>query len=322
MTLGNHRRLAVVPAGLALVVMVVPLFVPSARSSGPGPAVILDGRTPAEPTSAKVNQGAIGSPIEVYRSSCSACHDNDGRGAVVRDDLPAIPDFTDAKWHASRSDAELSRSILEGKAKAMPRMKAKLGTVDVMLMVALVRGFKDGKQVIDDESDPSSTKDPKNETKSQAEVSRPGPSAEKEAAIQEGGGLFQKSCVRCHGRDGKGDAARDSLATIPDFTLRAWQQKRSDAQLLVSILDGKGTGMPAFRDKIARERARIIVTYIREFAPGASRPTASETDDFETRFNKLANEFEELARQIRALGDATPAEPKAPQSKKQAPKKQ
>ena len=182
----------------------------------------------------------------------------------------------------------------------MPRMKKKLGSVDVKHMVALVRGFKDGKLVIADESEPSSTKDPKNDTKSQADVSRPGVSAEKQAAVQEGGGLFQKSCARCHGRDGKGEVARDSLETIPDFTLRGWQQKRSDAQLLVSILDGKGTGMPAFRDKITRESRSHYRDVHQGICAGASRPTGSAADDFEARFDKLAKEFDELTRQIRA----------------------
>ncbi len=268
MTMAHHLRPAVLLAVLPLVVVAVVLFEPMAESGSPVPRVIPDGATQAEAAAGKLNQGAVGSPTQVYRTSCLQCHDGDGRGGVVRDDTPTIPDFTDAKWHAARSDAELCRSILEGKGDSMPRMKKKLGSVDVKHMVALVRGFKDGKLVIADESDRSSTKDPKNDTKSQADVSRPGVSAEKQAAVQEGGGLFQKSCARCHGRDGKGEVAHDSLATIPDFTLRGWQQKRSDAQLLVSILDGKGTGMPAFRDKITRERARTIVTYIREYAPG------------------------------------------------------
>src|SRR5262249_37632960 len=70
-------------------------------------------------------------PIDVFRASCLECHDSDGRGAAGRDLLPEIPDFTDVRWQASRSDDALSRSILRGKGKSMPRMKDKLGTVDV-----------------------------------------------------------------------------------------------------------------------------------------------------------------------------------------------
>src|SRR4051812_7256365 len=54
------------------------------------------------------------SPTQVYRSACLRCHDRDGRGEAVRDTFPAIPDFTNPWWHASRADADLSRSILAG----------------------------------------------------------------------------------------------------------------------------------------------------------------------------------------------------------------
>src|SRR5205085_6467744 len=61
--------------------------------------------------------------IQVYRASCLQCHDVDGRGEAVRDTLPRVPDFTEPKWQAGRTDTQLSRSILEGKGKSMPRMK-------------------------------------------------------------------------------------------------------------------------------------------------------------------------------------------------------
>ena len=48
---------------------------------------------------------------------------------------------------------ELSHSILEGKGKSMPAMKEKVASVGVMQMVALVREFRGGKLVIEDEED-------------------------------------------------------------------------------------------------------------------------------------------------------------------------
>ena len=59
--------------------------------------------------------------------------------ASRRESVPQLPDFTDAKWHSSKSDAELAGSILQGKGKLMPKMKKKLGSVDVVAMVAFLR---------------------------------------------------------------------------------------------------------------------------------------------------------------------------------------
>jgi cytochrome c oxidase cbb3-type subunit 3 len=239
------------------------------------------------------------------------CHDIDGRGEVGRDTLPKIPDFTEAQWQAARTDAELSHSILEGKGKSMPRMKAKLGSVDVKQMVAFVRAFRGGKQVVDDEpeaaSAPAQPAGIVNPAGSSPRATAPTPPSPKELSIREGSRLFQRSCVLCHGPDGKGSDARDNLPTIPDFTVRAWQEKRSDPQLVVSILDGRGTGMPAFRDKVARERVRDLVAFIRTFAPGTTQASESTSDDFEIRFQKLVEEFEGLTQQIRALTPASPS---------------
>jgi serine/threonine protein kinase/mono/diheme cytochrome c family protein len=47
-----------------------------------------------------------------YNRYCIRCHGVDGRGVW---DIPKVPDFTDARWQAARSDAEIVRAILEGK---------------------------------------------------------------------------------------------------------------------------------------------------------------------------------------------------------------
>jgi mono/diheme cytochrome c family protein len=276
----------------------------SADEAGAGPE--LSGATAAVARAATPSAAAL----QIYRAHCLLCHDVDGRGELGRDGAPAIPDFTDARWQASRSEAELSRSILEGKGKVMPRMKSKLGSVDVKLMVALVRAFQDGKLVVEEEPGPAPAAE--KPATAAGSVGQPGapasrPLSQNQGATPEGGRLFQKSCAMCHGRDGKGTDARESLRSIPDFTVRDWHQKRSNAQLMVSILDGKGTGMPAFRDKIPRERAREIVAHIRSFAPGATSEVASSSNEFEAQFNKLLKEFDDIARQLRDLGAAKPA---------------
>jgi cytochrome c oxidase cbb3-type subunit 3 len=236
-------------------------------------------------------------PADVFRTSCLECHDGDGRGEASRDLLPKIPDFTDPRWQASRSDAELTRSILEGKGKSMPRMRKKLGSVDVRQMVALVRSFQGGRQVVSSEPEPlSPTPTP---------TLRPAaPLSPRDLSRSEGKQLFQRFCVRCHGADGTGSGSRDSLPALPDFTGRAWQASRSDPQLAAIILAGKGTGMPAFRAKLGREQARDLAAFIRTFVPSFTPPPELPPDDFDARFQQLVQEVEDLGRQVRALSAA------------------
>lgn len=49
--------------------------------------------------------------IGLYNRHCIRCHGLDGRGVW---DIPKVPDFTDGRWQASRSDAAMLRTILEG----------------------------------------------------------------------------------------------------------------------------------------------------------------------------------------------------------------
>src|SRR5579862_5097021 len=83
---------------------------------------------------------------------------------------------------------------------------------------------------------------------------------------------FVQSCARCHGKDGKGNEAREDLPNIPDFTNHKWQGERTDAQLVASILEGKGKEMPSFASKFGPERAQELVAYIRQFDPEKAKP--------------------------------------------------
>jgi mono/diheme cytochrome c family protein len=116
-------------------------------------------------------------------------------------------------------------------------------------------------------------------------------------------GALQPRCARCHGEDGKGRRERDSLSEIPDFSNHKWQTSRTDAQLLVSILDGKGKHMPGYRGKLSENEARDMVAQVRDFDPAqAVRQVADPPgDDFARRFKELQDELEELKKRFREL---------------------
>jgi mono/diheme cytochrome c family protein len=129
----------------------------------------------------------------------------------------------------------------------------------------------------------------------------PSATAGKDEKIARAGALYRRECAGCHGQDGKGARARSSHPDIPDFTSRPWQAMRSDAQLRVSILDGKGDGMPSFAEKLDEERSRDLVAFVRAFCPGQTAPMKKSSGDFESRFRALQEQLEALRRQFEEL---------------------
>ncbi|MFI5455965.1 MAG: c-type cytochrome [Isosphaerales bacterium] len=122
---------------------------PAGPSGAPPTSVTSVVAPPAPPAPARVGWP----PEQVYVMVCATCHEADGRGAIARKtmkDADKIPDLTDPTWQKSRTDADLEHSVLEGKGSIMLPRKDILAAAhtDVKEMVALMRRFQGGKQVI------------------------------------------------------------------------------------------------------------------------------------------------------------------------------
>ena len=78
---------------------------------------------------------------------------------------------------------------------------------------------------------------------------------------------FQAYCAACHGSKGEGNGpAAVALNPRPtDLTAGAFQQSRTDSQLLSAITDGKNS-MPGFGSQLSAARIRTLVEYIRTLA--------------------------------------------------------
>jgi mono/diheme cytochrome c family protein len=102
---------------------------------------------------------------------------------------------------------------------------------------------------------------------------------------------------------------RDSMPGIPDFTSRKWQNRRSKAQLLASILDGRGTQMPPFRERLSDRQAQDLVAHIKAMATAPKGKEAS-AGDVEDRLRRLYDELEDLKEQPRDLAIPPVREPR------------
>jgi mono/diheme cytochrome c family protein/uncharacterized membrane protein len=242
---------------------------------------------------------------ELFQQRCAKCHGADGTGSPTRGPSPEIPDFTAASWQTRRSDAQLVASILDGRGNEMPAFRGRINEGQARDLVALVRVFaptmgkpgpkKDAtsaggfeeemrrlqkemeelrrqfRQASEEALDQKSSRQAASPPQA---VSRPGvPAAAETVAVPE---LFRQRCGKCHETDGTGSGARARMPEVPDFTDPAWQARRSEAQLLASILDGKGEDMPPFRDKIGEEQARSLVAHVRAFAAAAPAKQGKE----------------------------------------------
>ncbi len=124
---------------------------------------------------------------------------------------------------------------------------------------------------------------------------------ERQSAVE---ALYRRLCASCHGRDGQATRARASSPSIPDFSKHAWQRSRSNAQLVDSILNGRGTEMPPFDHKVNGNEVRDLVTYIRGFDPDRAKHGEAMSPneitlpgDFNRRFQQLQQEFERLKKE-------------------------
>jgi mono/diheme cytochrome c family protein len=240
------------------------------------------------------------------------CHEPDGRGEGSREIMRAIPDFTKSNWQIAHSEAQLARSIREGKGE-MPAMRGKLGATEVVALVALVHEFRDGSLVVPEEPADRQAASPKLETEKPAAQSRPDLTVPQAVArgVSKPGSVepnatrvrYQRLCASCHDEDGRGRAFRAKAPTLPDFASVAWHQRRSDVQLTVSILEGKGKAMPGFRDRLGDSQVRTLVAYLRAFAPAAARTRSNEDSwtEFNQRYEQLQKELNELNKQYRVL---------------------
>jgi mono/diheme cytochrome c family protein len=305
-----------IPSMLIIASIVAPL---SAGQDGPAnPKVRREATESASPAPRSLSLNFPPSTIAQFRAICIDCHDTDGRGAAGREFAPEIPDFTNLRWQGLRPDQDLRHSILEGKGRSMPPMRAKIKPDDAVHLVELIRGFGGGRLVIPDQAEsdnersrpaaiPPNTVPGTEALNSRATTTTPRMNPEtsrREAA----GGFYRRSCRKCHGDEGKGDPLRSVVPAIPDFTNRHWQESRSKSQLAASILEGKNTHMPAFGSKLGTMKVEELVSYVRSFVPSYRDPIGSQSEDFEKRLDDLQREFGELRRAYREL--SPPPSPK------------
>jgi hypothetical protein len=80
----------------------------------------------------------------IYNRYCVRCHGIDGRGVW---DIPGVPDFTNTRWQATRSDDQIARILVEGRGAVMPAFRGTMTLEEAWAMARYLRHFVPGTEV-------------------------------------------------------------------------------------------------------------------------------------------------------------------------------
>jgi len=77
--------------------------------------------------------------VFAQQETCSTCHGNGGKGSAEGLKI-GVPDFTDPKWQAGKTDDQLEKHVNEGSAHC-PSYRGKMSGTMIKNMVQVVRNF-------------------------------------------------------------------------------------------------------------------------------------------------------------------------------------
>jgi len=84
-----------------------------------------------------------------------------------------------------------------------------------------------------------------------------------------GKGDFDKTCVACHGAQGKGNPAMGA----PDLTDKVWLHGSSEEAIIQTISAGRVDQMPAHKDKLTPAQIHILAAYVYSLSRGGALTT-------------------------------------------------
>lgn len=169
----------------------------------------------------------------LFIDNCAACHQRNAHG----NPLLGAPNLVDADWTWGGDDASITQSILEGRQGIMPPLGDALGVDKVTDIANFVLSLSGAPH-----------------------------DAAKAAAGQP---KFATICIACHGVDGKGNQALGA----PNLTDHIWLYGGDLATVEKDVRDGRSGQMPAWRERLGEDNARVIAAWV--YAQANSKEAAT-----------------------------------------------
>ena len=170
---------------------------------------------------------------KLFLNNCAQCHASDGGGSR------GFPNLTDMEWLWGGSPEAIKHSIAEGRLGMMPAWGEVLGEQGVKDVAHYVRSLS-------------------GLTHDSIRAAR-------------GKDSFDKTCVACHGAQGKGNPAMGA----PDLTDKTWLHGSSEEAIMRTISAGRIDQMPAHKDKLSPAQIHLLTAYV--YALSRSGGSASHT---------------------------------------------
>jgi cytochrome c oxidase cbb3-type subunit 3 len=171
---------------------------------------------------------AIGQKL--FLNNCAQCHASDAAGSA------SFPNLTDMEWLWGGTPEAIKTSIAEGRLGIMPPWGTVLGE----------QGVTDAAHYV---------------------MSLSGMPADS-IRVARGKELFAKTCIACHGPEGKGNPAMGA----PDLTDNVWLHGRSEPQIVQTIAKGRTDQMPAHKDLLSPSRIHLLTAYVFSLSRGGIEP--------------------------------------------------
>jgi len=177
------------------------------------------------------NPEALAVGQKLFLNNCAQCHASDAAGSR------GFPNLTDLEWLWGGSPEAIKHSISEGRMGMMPAWGEALGAERIKDVTHYVRSFS-------------------GLTHDSIRAAR-------------GKGDFDKTCVACHGAQGKGNPAMGA----PDLTDKVWLHGSSEEAIIRTITAGRVDQMPAHKDKLTPAQIHILVAYVYSLSRGSALTT-------------------------------------------------
>jgi len=157
---------------------------------------------------------------KLFLNHCAQCHASDGGGSR------GFPSLIDRDWLWGGAPQDIKASITDGRNGVMPPWGAVLGE----------QGVKDVAHFV---------------------MSLSGSAADS-IRVAKGKELFDKTCLACHGADGKGNTALGA----PNLTDKIWLHGSGEAAISETIARGRTSQMPAHKGQLSEAKIHLLAAYV------------------------------------------------------------
>ena len=173
------------------------------------------------------NPEALAIGQKLFLNSCAQCHASDGGGSR------GFPNLTDRDWLWGGDPKQIQATITDGRNGVMPPWGPVLGE----------QGVKDVAHYV---------------------MSLSGAPADSLRTYR-GKEVYQKTCVACHGAEGKGNQAMGA----PNLTDKIWLHGSGEPAIIETVTRGRSSQMPAHKDLLTPSKIHLLTAYIYSLSGGA-----------------------------------------------------